>query len=279
MHLTPEQLETYHQNGYIIIPCPFSGGLTQACLNAVEKVDDDPVPKEDGKKNHHRLRPQMPDSYWCALDHSLPFLNIELHPEIIELARQLENDPDIYFRNGGINELAPNRSFLWHRDSELDYVEYMHYFSGATKKNGCLRVIPGSHVGSADPLKAHVEALRRQQGVPENPSTDGYADVELPGKIALEVEPDHLIVRSSRIFHATHLNASPQSRLMHHWLFRDHTASNHRFTFEDYLTPKLIDQLTEEQREVLWLHRDFDLDPKYEKERERELGNVQWSVV
>ena len=42
---------------------------------------------------------------------------------------------------------------------------------------------------------------------------------------------------------------------------------------------ELIDQLTDEQREVLWLGRDFALDPKYAKERERELGRVRWSTV
>ena len=163
MKFTPQQLDQYRENGYLIIPCPFPGGLTRACLEAVEKVADDPVPEEDGKKNHHRLRPQIPDSYWCTLDHSLPFLQIELHPEIVELIRQLEGDDDIYFRNGGINELAPNRSFLWHRDSELDYVEFMHYFSGATKTNGCLRVIPGSHNGSTDPLKPKWEKERKRE--------------------------------------------------------------------------------------------------------------------
>ena len=71
----------------------------------------------------------MPGSYWCALDHSLPFLQIILHPEILELARQLEGDEDIYLRNGGINELAPGKSFWWHRDSEMAYTEFMHYFS------------------------------------------------------------------------------------------------------------------------------------------------------
>ncbi len=46
-----------------------------------------------------------------------------------------------------------------------------------------------------------------------------------------------------------------------------------------YLTAELIDRLTGEQREVLWLGRAFDLDPKWDSEREREYGQVQWSVI
>jgi hypothetical protein len=38
-------------------------------------------------------------------------------PQVLELARQLEGCDDIYFRNGGINEIAPGRGIRWHRDS------------------------------------------------------------------------------------------------------------------------------------------------------------------
>ena len=66
---------------------------------------------------------------------------------------------------------------------------------------------------------------------------------------------------------------------MHHWLFRESAAANHRFDFTGYLGPELVERLSEEQREVLWLGRQFDLDPKWDSEREREYGQVQWSVI
>ena len=102
--------------------------------------------------------------------------------------------------------------------------------------------------------------------------------MELPGEVALEIDPHHLIVRSSRIFHATYANQTQPSRLMHHWLFRESSAENHRFDFTKYLAPELIERLTPEQREVLWLDREFRLDPAWAGERERELGKVFWSV-
>lgn len=279
MRFTPEQLVEYHERGYVIIPCPFPQNLTDKCIAAFEKVAEDPVPDEDGKKNHYRLRPQMPDSYWSKLDHSLPFLHIELHPEIVELAQQLEGDEDIYFRNGGINELAPNRCFLWHRDSEVEYVEYMHYFSGSSKQNGCLRVIPGSHMGPVDPFTEQVATLRTQRG-DKNPTTgQSFPDVDLPHEVSIELKPNQMLVRSSRIYHATWVNKTTESRLMHHWLFRPSDTQNHRFHFESCLTPELIKKLTPEQHKVLWLNRSFDIDSRYHKEREREDGHVSWSVV
>ena len=112
MKFSEKQLEQYRTEGYVIVDCPFPESLTEACMAAVEEASQDPAegPADGSKRNHFYLRPQLEDSYWCALDHSLPFMQIILHPEIIELARQLNEDRDIYLRNGGINEQAPNRS-------------------------------------------------------------------------------------------------------------------------------------------------------------------------
>ena len=280
MKLSPTQREAYHREGYVIVDCPFPAALTEDCLRAVDCVAADPVSSDmDTRRNHFRLAPQMPGSYWCALDHSLPFLRIILHPEILEMARQLAGDDDVYLRNGSINELGPDNSFWWHRDSEMVYTEFMHYFSGASVEQGCLRVIPGSHMGSADELKEVAERRRREQGYPEEYWIEGLADVELPGEIPLEVRPDQLIVRDSRIFHATGLNTSKDARLMSHWLFRDGACDDHRFHFEDVLTKELIDALSPEQRDALWLGREFEIAEMFHEEREQETGKVVWGVV
>lgn len=279
MLFSPSQLEQYRTRGYVVVDGPFPAALTQAALQATEKVAIDPaLNTTDTKGNHFRLPPQVPDSYWCALDHSLAFLQMELHSNVVELARQLAHDEDIYYRNGGINELAPGLSFVWHRDAEDEYVEFMHYFSGSSPHNGCLRVIPGSHIGPADELVAEVERRRREErGNSEALRT--LSDVELPNEVSLELRPDQLLVRSSRIFHATWLNQADEGRLMHHWLFREASSDNHRFHFEECLTEELVAALTDEQRRVLWLGREFALDEKWEKERQREGGKVRWGVV
>ena len=280
MKFTSAQLEEYNDRGYVVIPCPFSPDLTERCLEAVEKVAMNPdLNTEDGVRNHYRLKPQVPNSYWSELDHSLPLLQIVLHPELLELARQLAGDSDVYLRNAGINELAPNRSFWWHRDTSYEYVEFMHYFSGATVEEGCLRVIPGSHIGPADELIAEVERKRREQGYPDADRPEGWADVELPGEVPIEIDPEHLVVRSSQIFHSTWLNRSGEGRLMNHWLMRESAADDHRFRFEEYLTPELQEALTLQQREALWIGRDYAISRHYEKERELELGKVSWGVV
>lgn len=279
MRLTQPQLAQLEADGYVIVDCPFDRQLTDACLEAVKRAAVAPEAlSHDAKQNHYTLAPQIPDSFWSALDHAYPFLAIELHTEIVELSRQLAGTEDVYFRNGGINELAPGRGFLWHRDSEWDYIEIMHYFSDAAKADGCLRVIPGSQVGPADDWMEEVKRRRKAKGHPDPPTMDGPADVEMDGEIPLEVTSNQLIVRSSRILHATWKNTGDRGRLMHHWVYHRADDPYHRFTWRDYLTDDLVDALTEEQRAVLWLDREFEIYEKYRAERERELGRVRWGM-
>lgn len=77
MQFTSRQLAEYNKNGYVIIDCPFSETLTNACLEAVEKVAAEPLPEEDNKKNHPEL-----------LSHLTP----EQH-EVLYLNRDFEIDP------------------------------------------------------------------------------------------------------------------------------------------------------------------------------------------
>ena len=281
MKFNAAQLEQYRTLGYVIVNCPFPEHLTEACMEAVEKVAQEPTdgPADGSKRHHFRLRPQMADSYWCALDHALPFMNIILHPEIIELARQLAGHRDIYLRNGGINEQAPNRAVGWHIDGGPEWTEFMHYFSGASRENGCLRLVPGSHTGPPTALEKMAAQRRAERGIAGSPADDGWEDVALDDEISLAVEPHQLIVRHAKLFHATWLNRTRTGRYMSHWLFHPPTIDNHRFTWGDYLTPELLSSLSPQQREVLWLDREFAIDPAYESERARELGHVKWGVV
>ena len=279
MKLSEDQIQKLSQDGYIVIDCPFPRALTDACLQSVHDVAVPPEQmSDDAKKNHYTLSPQIPDSFWCSLDHSLPFLQIELHSEILEIARQLEESDDVYYRNGGINELAPGRGFLWHRDSEWDYIEFMHYFSDASIQDGCLRVIPGSHVGEKDQWMDEVAARRSAQEYQDPPTMEGPPDVEMDDEVSLELTADQMIVRHSKIMHATWKNQGDSGRLMHHWVFRHPSEDNHRFTWRDYLSEDVIASLSQDQKDALWLDREFEIHEKYLAERERELGRVRWGV-
>lgn len=240
-----------------------------------------------------------------------------LHPECVELAAQLEgkqSSAELFFRNGGINELRPGKAIQWHHDYKNDPfiadvptggVEFMHYFGGSTVANGCLRIIKDSHAHRGRPFEedgsgkvlptAFEQMLGEQRGAAgaaaaEAMAAGDMADARLPGEFNLELSPHQLVVRSSSFYHATWRNQTEHGRLMHHWLFRPRAegAGNHRFTWGDYLTPAVQQHLTAEQQGLLSIDAvaaggkgecsSFAVAENYLAERDRELGKVVWGT-
>ena len=118
-------------------------GEGRTCLAAARQLQARCSPSQvseiDSKGNHWRLLPATENSYWCQLDHSLPFLQTCVHTEVVELGRQLAGHDDIWMRNAGINELAPGRQAQWHHDGGDEGVEFMH-----------VSAIPSAHPPSGD---------------------------------------------------------------------------------------------------------------------------------
>eukprot|EP01046_Picozoa_sp_COSAG06_P005469 COSAG06_NODE_245_length_19176_cov_167.625151_3_plen_229_part_00 len=227
VRLTPEQADEYEELGFVVIDVPWAPQLTEECLAATALLQSAATPEEvseiDTIGNHWRLKPITPGSYWSAVDHSLPYLSIITHPEVVEIGQQLAGEDNVWVRNAGLNELAPGRGVFWHHDGGDDTVEFMHYPQGATKENGCLRVIPGSHKGptvartAAEALEQGtteydelLQEIRTAEGVTKPTLRDGPEDVAMPGEVFVEVRPDQLLVRSTRIFHATMYNRTPE---------------------------------------------------------------------
>jgi hypothetical protein len=307
--LTLAQLRSYNELGYVVLPIPCPE-LVETLLSAAMQLQQRSTPEEvaavDTKGNHWRLRPQVPGSYWGALDMSLPALQVCLHPDIVEVGRQVTGVDDIWMRNGGINELAPGRSAQWHHDGGDEGVEFMSYFNGTRPSNGCLRVIPGSHhhptvlptqaeqVAAGNPptvFDIDLAERRAAQGV-VNPGAwkDGAPeDVLMPGEVSLTLRPDELLVRNTRIFHATHVNKESSARLMSHWGFKnkgagdigraDSPLATGRMRFDKCLTPTAQAELSAEQRSILRIGRAFDLDPIFADEREREEAIVRFGTL
>ena len=257
MYLDAGQMARYIEDGYLVVACPWPAEMTERLRKAVEQVAAPPHARDDSARStQFRLLPQEGTGSGCnVLDQCLEFLQVMLHPEVLELSRQLEGTTDIYFRNGGINELRPGKSILWHHDYKNDGhceqtvssagVEFMHYFGGSSRANGCLRLVPashssvrrrfgdGSHSNQSGNPRVHtpyeevLEGCRCNAGMMDasswndSPGNDDHPnDVALPGEVSLELRSDQLLIRSTSIFHSTHMNHTDEGRLMHHWLLR-----------------------------------------------------------
>ncbi len=159
--------------------------------------------------------------------------------------------------------------------------------------------LAGSHKGPTVPAtvaeqQAHPEShydeqlkeLRAAAGVPKPTLRNGPEDVQMPGEVYIELRPDQLLVRSTRIFHGTRLNITNDGRLMSHWGFKirgdavraSSAAATGRMRWEDRLTPAVLATLSQAQKRLLRIGGDFGMDPVFEPERVRE-ANVRWGTL
>lgn len=160
--------------------------------------------------------------------------------------------------------------------------------------------LAGSHRGSTVPRTAsgqitepeskydqQLKELRAAAGMVGRPTLrDGPEDVQMPGEVYLELRPDQLLVRSTRIFHGTRLNVTKHARLMSHWGFKiwgdavrgSSAAATARLRWEDHLTPAVLAALSPAQNQLLRIGMDVKMDPVFETERAREMG-VRWGTL
>ncbi len=86
----------------------------------------------------------------------------------------------------------------------------MYYLTDTTPANGCLRVIPGSHLRETPLHKviadAHSEELSQAKDLKR---TEFQAQ---PGEVNVMVKAGDLVIGDSRIMHAAHANTSGQKR-------------------------------------------------------------------
>lgn len=112
---------------------------------------------------------------------------------------------------------------LWHQDNrywsfdEEALVTLWLALGSETKANGCLRVIPGSHLSDLDRGRLDAELFLR---------TDLAANKALIATaVPVELEAGDALFFHSRLFHAAGRNRSPDTKLSA--VFTYHAASNH----------------------------------------------------
>jgi len=153
------------------------------------------------------------------------------HPKMLGALAELGfNDPK--FGHGRIISKPPHSPPLyWHEDGRFwgDPVSYtsqpiqcflMVYLTDTTPKNGCLRVIPGSH------LKRH--PLHDQVPSKQNEAIATYANPEdivfqrVEGEVDLPMKAGDLVIGYATLFHSAHSNQSDQSRtVLTMWYYPD----------------------------------------------------------
>ncbi|WP_028238254.1 phytanoyl-CoA dioxygenase family protein [Stutzerimonas azotifigens] len=142
-HLAPAQREHFQTHGYLYPLDALSRDEAAGCLRRLEDIE-------------HELG-EDPQKYLKIKAHlAAPWLvELAMHPAILDAVESLIGPDILLFGSSLFAKHAHDPRFVsWHQDSAyygLDphqEVTAWLAFTDATRENGCMRVLPGSHLGS-----------------------------------------------------------------------------------------------------------------------------------
>jgi len=224
--LTPQQLDFYANNGFIVIPGVFSQEEVALFVKEYEQLAASNALRG---KDELVLEPdsEQPRSIFSPHRFSEVFQRLSKDQRILDKATQILDSP-VYIHHARINikRALSGRSFPWHSDFETWHAEdglprcrvlsawvMLHENN---EFNGPLCLIPGSHklfvsCAGATPKAHHKASLRKQEyGVP---SPDALRELVEKGGLASAHGPrGTLILHEGNTMHGSADNISPTPR-------------------------------------------------------------------
>lgn len=209
----PEQRRQLDRDGY----CRLESIIDQRLLARLRAVTDEVLARTEAA---HFEEKRSQGSVIPVFAH--PFLaELIAHPPVLAALAGL-GFADPKWGSGFIISKPPHSPPLfWHQDGRFwdEPVSYtpqtiqcflMVYLVDTTPQNGCLRVIPGSHL-KRHPLHdrlpgAHADALGRM----DDPQHPAYQEVA--GEVDVPVRAGDVVMGSARLLHAAHGNRSDRRR-------------------------------------------------------------------
>ncbi|MES2462728.1 MAG: phytanoyl-CoA dioxygenase family protein [Armatimonadota bacterium] len=209
--LTNQSTADYARDGYVLVPDLFSSKEIQALLRDVEQGDRVAAAtrgNEDasGKKAKLAIWHELGDDVWAAAS---------TNPRVVNNTRILMAE-EIAFFHGKVmlKEAGQGGAWEWHQDYGYWYKQGFVFprmisvfvaLDAATKENGCLQVLKGSH------LLGRLEHVIVGSQTGADPSKID----ELTGlfeKVYVEMEPGTALFFHSNLLHASDLNTSTRHR-------------------------------------------------------------------
>jgi len=158
--LSKQQVEQYHELGYIVVEDVFPAALFSEMRQVVAEIIDGARGVDthdevyDLEPGHTRANPRVRRIKTPHKHHEV-FMRAARHPRLVEINRQLLGPSGVRLYGSKINMKAPRYGspVEWHQD----WAFYPHtnddinaagiMLDAATEENGAMRVIPGSHKG------------------------------------------------------------------------------------------------------------------------------------
>lgn len=211
LQLTAAQLQQFQEDGYIVLPNLFDAEEISLLLREAEgdtSVAADALSRNDGEGGITKLR------VWNEEGDDLYGL-VARSPRLVHTMEQLLGD-EVYFYHSKLNLKEPftGGAWAWHQDYGYWYNNGCLYpdmgscmiaLDRATRQNGCLQVLKGSHrMGRMDHVK-----VGDQTGADPDRVEQAIKVCEL---IYVEKEPGTTLFFHSNLLHRSDQNRSPDRR-------------------------------------------------------------------
>lgn len=231
MPLTPDELKTYHDDGYLFYDQPlFGADEIDAILAEVDKImtGETEVPpylvqlESHGSAANQKPSEANPIRKLQGMTYVVPFFeNLAKDPRIVDLVESILG-PDIklytdeYFCKNPARNGEPFKPYNWHQDATnypfllppTNVTTCWIALDAATRENGCMQFIPKSHRFGAVPNQYRGQFLK-------------HPDLDEP--VYAPREPGYVVFHDGLNFHSSDQNHStkPRRAIAFHYMRSD----------------------------------------------------------
>ncbi len=210
-----DKKQQLRQDGF----CLFEGALTPEKVQSLRAASDrmlDAFPKEEAEKLRAQgsLLPTTGDP---------EFADLVAWPAALDAMKSLGFEQPAFSDGYVIAKPGHSPRLFWHYDwfawqdaysfsTASPQLFAMYYLSDTSRRNGCLRVIPGSHI-ARNPLHDLLQE-------PHSPALSTARDMSLPDfsdrpdEVDVAVRAGDLILGDARLLHAAHANETDERRTL-----------------------------------------------------------------
>jgi len=198
--LTQKQVDQYHTHGYVIPDFALPAETIDSIKHAHSSLLD--------------CHPEFSDYCGSLLMYDLGFLNVARNQNILDMVEQLIG-PDIALWNSSLfaKPARVGSRTPWHQDGEywpivpLATCSVWIALDPATRKNGCLRFLPGSHKARA--LAQHHFNDAKDIALPLELDASAYNEEDA---VYIELQPGQISLHDVYLMHGSEANHSDQPR-------------------------------------------------------------------
>ena len=214
VRLSPEQIESYHENGFLSLDRITTDEEIEALLDVYDRLFTTETSQEERKElaeldeEGNETLPQVLAPRELAPE----LLETEYYENATAIAKQLLGEEAEFSGDHAIRKPARSGAETpWHQDEaywdpglEYESLSFWMPFQEATVENGCMQFVPGSHDNEVLPH-------HRLGGDAEGLEVDDV-DAHVEDAVACELPPGGATVHSSRTLHYTGPNRTDQPR-------------------------------------------------------------------